>query len=127
MRRNTWRVLFLALALAAGSVGSPAAATARTVEIKMNARRYQYEPAEITVHQGDHVKLIITALDRDHGFKLGAFHIKQRLKKGVPTTIEFTADRAGTFPFRCSVICGRGHLHMKGKLVVEAAKEKAAP
>ena len=93
----------------------------------MNARRYRFDPAEIMVHQGDRVKFIITALDRDHGFKLGVCHIKQRLKKGVPTTIEFTADRAGTFPFRCSVICGRGHLHMKCKLVVEAAKEKAAP
>jgi nitrous-oxide reductase len=52
-----------------------------------------------TVKQGDHVKMVVTALDRDHGFKLEAFDIDQRLKKGEPTTIEFTADKAGTFPF----------------------------
>lgn len=117
----------MALAMGAMMAGGLRAAAAGTVEIKMNARRYEFQPSEIVVHQGDHVRLIITALDRDHGFKLGAFHIKQRLKKGVPTTIDFTADRAGTFTFRCAVICGPGHLRMKGKLVVKAAKEKSAP
>jgi cytochrome c oxidase subunit II len=88
-------------------------------EIKMTAKRYQFDPNDITVKQGEHVRLIITALDRDHGFKLAAFDINQKLKKGDPTTIEFTADKAGTFTFRCSQFCGLGHLKMKGKLVVE--------
>ena len=34
-------------------------------------------------------------------------------------TIEFTADKAGTFPFQCSNFCGFGHGKMKGKLIVE--------
>lgn len=91
-----------------------------TREITMTARKYQFDPDTITVKQGEHVKLKITAVDRDHGFELKALHINQRLKKGVPTTIEFTADRAGTFPFKCSEFCGLRHSHMKGKLVVEA-------
>ena len=88
-------------------------------EIQMTAKKYEFTPNEITVKKGEHVKLVITALDRDHGFKLEAFGINQKLKKGEATTIEFTADRAGTFPFQCSEFCGFGHGKMKGKLVVE--------
>lgn len=95
------------------------AATPGVTEIQVTARKYEFSPNPIRVKKGAHVKLIITAIDHDHGFKLEAFHIEQRLKKGVPTTVEFTPDKAGTFPFKCSVFCGLGHGKMKGTLVVE--------
>ncbi len=88
-------------------------------EIQMTAKKYQFNPNTLTVKKGEHVKLVITATDRDHGFKLEAFSINQKLKKGVPTTIEFDADKVGTFPFQCSEFCGLGHGRMKGKLIVE--------
>jgi len=47
------------------------------------------------------------------------FKIKQKLKKGEPSIIEFTPDKAGTFPFKCSIFCGMGHRGMKGTIVVE--------
>jgi cytochrome c oxidase subunit 2 len=101
-----------ALPQATGSAGE-------TIEIKMTAKKYEFEPALITVKKGQRVRLIITALDRDHGFKLPAFNINQHLRKGDPATIEFTADKAGTFPFQCSVVCGLGHHKMKGAVTVE--------
>jgi cytochrome c oxidase subunit II len=91
-------------------------------EIQMTAKKYRFDPPLITVTQGEKVRLIITALDRDHGFKLDEYGINQKLEKGHPTTIEFTASKPGTFTFRCSVICGLGHPKMKGKLIVEEAK-----
>ena len=109
-----------ALALRAIAQEPPAALTPGEVhEIHMTARKYEFNPRLITVKKGEHVRLIITALDRDHGFKLEAFGINQKLKKGDPATIEFTADKVGTFKFECSVFCGFGHGRMKGKLVVE--------
>lgn len=87
--------------------------------IHMTAKKYAFTPATIMVKRGERVQLIITALDREHGFKLAAFHVNQKLAKGVPTTVEFTADKAGTFAFECSVFCGLGHHRMKGKLIVE--------
>ena len=65
------------------------------------------------------MRLPVTAVDKDHGIKLAAFHIKQVLKKGEPATIEFTADKTGTFRFSCSKYCGSGHKRMKGELIVE--------
>lgn len=87
--------------------------------IQMTARKYEFNPNVITVKKGQRVRLIITAQDRDHGFQLRDFGINQRLFKGVLTSIEFTAYEVGTFPFNCSVRCGRRHGKMKGKLIVE--------
>jgi cytochrome c oxidase subunit II len=100
--------------------GGPAqnAPQAAGSETRMTAKKYEFDPNVITVKNGEHVKLVITALDHDHGFKLEAFKIDEKLKKGTPTTIEFTADKVGAFPFECSHFCGVGHGKMKGKLVV---------
>ncbi len=121
-RRLVTRIVLAALASGALAIlASPvprAQEDANTVEIKMTAKKYRFDPNEITVKKGQHVKLLITALDRDHGFKLEAFNINQKLKKGETETIEFTADKTGTFPFQCSEFCGLGHGKMKGKLVV---------
>lgn len=87
--------------------------------IRMTAKKYEFQPDVIKVKKGDHVKLSITALDRDHGFKLEAFPIDEKLEKGKATEVEFTADQAGTFPFQCSRFCGLGHKKMKGELIVE--------
>jgi cytochrome c oxidase subunit 2 len=100
---------------------SPASSSAETREIQVTAKKYEFTPDTISVKRGEHVKLIVTALDHTHGFKLDAFGINQKLAKGEPTTIEFTADKPGTFKFECSHFCGMGHGRMKGKLVVEDA------
>ena len=90
------------LLLAMGAKAQEPAAAGTAHEIKMTAKKYQFDPNTITVKKGERVRLLITALDRDHGFKLEAFGIKQKLKKGDTETIEFTADKTGTFPFQCS-------------------------
>ena len=110
-------VLLIGLALVA--LAQNPATPSDAQEFQMTAKKYQFDPNVITVKKGEHVKLVITALDRDHGFKLEAFGINQKLKKGDPATIEFTADKAGAFPFQCSEFCGLGHGKMKGKLMVE--------
>lgn len=88
-------------------------------EIQVRAKKYEFSPNPIRVKKGQPVKLIVTATDHDHGIQIDAFHIKQKLKKNEPTTIEFTPDKAGSFPFKCSVVCGIHHGSMKGTLVVE--------
>lgn len=88
-------------------------------EITMTAKKYEFSPSEIRVHQGEKIKLSITALDRKHGFKIEALDIDRELPKGEVVTIEFTASQVGTFPIACSKFCGFGHGRMKGQLVVE--------
>ena len=116
--RNLEAILAFGAALAIGGAGQ-AQAPVSAGEIQVTAEKYDFKPDAITVKKGDRVKLVITALDRDHGFRIDAFHINLRLPKGQAVTIEFTADQVGTFPFECSQFCGLGHKKMKGKLQVE--------
>ena len=94
-------------------------ATAGVHEIKVTAKKYEFIPSSIHVKKGEHVRLVITATDHDHGIKLAAFNVHQALPKGETTTVEFTADKAGTFRFACSHVCGFGHRGMKAELVVD--------
>jgi heme/copper-type cytochrome/quinol oxidase subunit 2 len=88
-------------------------------EIQVTLRKYAFSPGSQRVRKGEQVRLIMTAVDHDHGFKLDDFNINQKISKGTTVIVEFTADKAGTFQFRCSNVCGLGHRNMKGTLVVE--------
>jgi cytochrome c oxidase subunit 2 len=88
-------------------------------EIQVTLRKYEFNPGSLRVRKGEQVKLVMTAADHDHGFKLDDFDINQKIPKGTTVVVEFTADKAGTFQFRCSNVCGLGHRNMKGTLVVE--------
>jgi len=106
--------------------------------IRMIAKKYEFLPSPVHVKAGMRTQLKITAIDRDHGFKISIvpedaeapihpgleFNPLQRnngwkLKKGEETKIEFVANTPGTYEFRCSVDCGIHHGRMKGQIVVD--------
>ena len=89
--------------------------------IDVTASRFQFDPATISVAQGDTVRLRLHSADRSHAFAIKAFRVKALIPNGGETvTVEFVADQAGTFAFTCSEYCGTGHTRMKGKLIVLA-------
>jgi len=88
-------------------------------EVQVMLRKYEFSPGSLRVRKGEQVNLVMTATDHDHGFRLDDFNIDQKVPKGTTVVVEFTADKAGTFQFRCSSVCGLGHRSMKGTLVVE--------
>ncbi len=104
--------------------------------IEITAKKYGYTPGFIRVKKGTRVQLKIRATDRTHGFTISVnpegaaagappglkFDQPQeswKLEKDHERVIEFVAERAGTYPFKCSIFCGFGHKGMKGTLVVE--------
>lgn len=93
--------------------------TAAAVEFDVTARQFEFNPATITVTKGDTVTLNITSEDVVHGFSIPDFDVNEALTPGKTTTVQFVADKAGTFSFACSIVCGSGHSTMKGQLVVE--------
>ena len=124
MKRN---VIILLLAVCA----TAAAERARQVKgsgdvekvttIDVVASRFQFEPATISVAQGETVRLRLHSADRTHSFAIKAFRVKALIPKaGEAVTVEFVADKAGTFDFTCAEYCGIGHAGMKGRLVVRA-------
>ena len=88
-------------------------------EIVMTAKRFEFKPKVIAVNQGDYLKLKITALDGDHGFKIPGTNIKHLLKKGKEEYIVLYARDRGKVGFECSHFCGMGHPFMKGTIIIE--------
>jgi cytochrome c oxidase subunit 2 len=86
--------------------------------IRVTAKKFEYNPNEITVKKDVPVVLEITSLDRDHGFKLGAFGVRADIKPGKVTRVRIVPNKTGRFPFECDVFCGSGHEGMTGELVV---------
>jgi cytochrome c oxidase subunit 2 len=121
------RYVMILLALCAAAAGGWArqvkggGAVEDLKTIDVTASRFQFEPATITVAEGDRVRLRLQSADRTHGFAIKAFHVKAPIPKaGEAVTVEFVADQAGSFDITCSEYCGTGHAGMKGRLVVLA-------
>ena len=93
--------------------------TAIFKEFNERAFKWAFDPAIITVNKGDKVKLNITSEDVTHGFNLPVFGVNENLAPGKTVSVEFTADKTGTFIFVCSVFCGAGHSDMAGQLIVK--------
>lgn len=97
----------------------PAFASAPTERvIRIDASRFEYTPATFTVNPGDHVTLELAPTDVVHGLHLDGYNLTVAAEPGQTAHLTFTADRAGTFRFRCSVTCGPLHPFMIGTLTV---------
>ena len=61
---------------------------------------------------GERVRYTITSNDVIHGFWIPAFMIQIQNLPGVENHLEFTANKLGSFPGRCNILCGRNHSQM---------------
>lgn len=86
--------------------------------IRLEARSFEYLPAEIQVNQGDRVTLEIVSTDVVHGIYIDGYGLQASADPGQTARLTFVADQAGSFRFRCSVSCGALHPFMIGKLKV---------
>ena len=70
------------------------------------------QPPTLYVPLGERVRYSITSNDVVHGFWIPAFMIQIQNLPGVTNHLEFTANKLGTFPGRCNILCGRNHSQM---------------
>ncbi|VVB98770.1 Nitrous-oxide reductase [uncultured archaeon] len=102
------------------ATGSPSASpSATTKEFSITAKQFEFLPSTITVNKGDTVKLNLTSADVAHGIALPDFGVSKEIPAGETVSVEFTADKSGTFTFFCNVPCGEGHREMTGTLIVK--------
>lgn len=114
-------IIFFAATCAASPLTDPPQAR----EIKVVARKFEFQPSIITARKGEPVKLVVTSEDVDHGIAIEAFGIDRQVKAKQTSVIEFTPDREGKFEFSCSVFCGDGHPRMVGRLIVTGGQAPA--
>jgi nitrous-oxide reductase len=93
------------------------------VEVWMNVVRSHFTPDIVTAKVGD--KIIVhltnseTTPDATHGFAVPTRNVMVSLDPGETTTVEFVADKPGTYSFYCTEFCSALHLEMQGWLIVE--------
>lgn len=82
-----------------------------------------FSPSEIKVRQGEKVRLRIIGDDVVHGLYIPDLGVNvPEIKPGEEAIVEFTPDKAGSFPFFCTVLCSPQHGFMRGTIVVEPAR-----
>lgn len=98
---------FLLLLAVFNGTGSGAQATPNRIEIQ--AKRFSFQPAEITVKKGEPVTLALSSADVTHGLLIPDLHVNTPIPKGHVTEVTFTPDKAGDFHGKCGRFCGSGH------------------
>lgn len=93
-------------------------AEVQEVKIEMIAKQWEFVPNVINVKKGSKVILLVKSTDVSHGIAIPDYNINVPLPPNEIKRIEFVADKAGEFPFFCSIYCGAGHGGMTGKLIV---------
>jgi cytochrome c oxidase subunit 2 len=89
------------------------ATAASTQHFDVTAKRFSYEPAQITVKRGEMVTIAVHSVDAHHGLKFKDFNVEADVPKGQTQELSFIPKNAGTFVGVCSHFCGRGHGEMK--------------
>jgi heme/copper-type cytochrome/quinol oxidase subunit 2 len=62
-------------------------------------------PAQLTAQEGHKVEIQVTntAKDKEHGFSIDEFKVKETIGQGKTSTVKFKADKTGTFRVYCHI------------------------
>lgn len=86
--------------------------------IRIDAKRFDYTPGELTLKKGEAVILELTSQDVLMGFNLPDFNLRADMVPDKVTRVRFVPDKSGSFTFLCDVFCGSKHEEMNGRLTV---------
>jgi len=119
MRSRCLLLVFVLAGLAVAFAPLPGATiAARERTFRIEARQFAYSPAELKVNSGDSVTIELVSTDVVHGLYVDGYDISVEADPGQTATLTFTANKPGSFRFRCNVTCGAMHPFMIGKLTV---------
>jgi len=85
---------------------------------RIEASQFAYSPGEIRVNPGDIVTIELVSTDVVHGLYLDGYGLSVQADPGQTARLTFTANKPGSFRFRCNITCGAMHPFMIGKLQV---------
>ncbi len=87
------------------------------------AQTWAFTPREITIPVGAKVKIHVTSPDLQHGFKITDTNVNVMVVPGQVSTMSYTFDEIGEFPYICHEYCGSGHAAMFGVVNVVPESE----
>jgi len=77
--------------------------------IEITAKRFAFEPGEITLKKGQPVVLVLNSKDAAHGLRFRELNVDIKVGANGTKEVQFTPDKVGDFVGHCSVFCGSGH------------------
>ena len=119
MHRKYMLLVLLATVFVVTAISSPilrAEDTPRRLEV--TAKRFAFEPGEITLKKGQPVVLVLKSADVAHGIRIRELNVEVKVGKGGTAELKFTPDKTGDFVGHCAVFCGSGHGSMVFKVHV---------
>lgn len=85
----------------------------------VTGQNFSFSPSNLTVSKGDKVKINFVNAGGTHDWVLDGYGVRTAvIQSGQVSTVEFTADKLGSFEYYCSVSNHR-QLGMTGQLVVQ--------
>jgi cytochrome c oxidase subunit II len=90
-----------------------AEAQAAPRRVEVTAKRFSFDPAEITLKKGEPVVFVLKSADVPHGIRIRELNLDIKVSKGGTSEVNFTPEQTGDFDGHCSVFCGMGHGSMK--------------
>ena len=95
-------------------------AQAKPRMIPITAKKFEYEPATLTLKLNEPVVFQLKTLDVVMGFSVPDFGVRGTIIPGQVTEVAMTPTKTGEFTFLCDVFCGSGHENMEGTMKVVA-------
>ncbi|KIL35976.1 hypothetical protein SD71_11610 [Cohnella kolymensis] len=96
----------------AGNEASPAQEASQEIVIK--ATSWEFDQPEYVIPKDTPVKITVENLKGAHGVEVEGTDINIRGNDSQVVTL-----KAGTYPIRCSIVCGAGHAQMVSKITVK--------
>ncbi len=101
------------------ATSSASAATPIVKAITLTASNFKYDKSEIRVNKGDTIRLTLNNSEGSHDVKIDEFDVAtKQIQAGSTDTVEFVADKTGSFEYYCSVGNHR-QMGMRGTLIVK--------
>lgn len=117
-RRMAFAVLGMAALIVAFAPFPVPTTTPQARTFRIEARQFAYSPSALKVNAGDTVTIQLVSTDVVHGLYVDSYNASVVADPGQTATLTFTADKPGSFRFRCNLTCGAMHPFMIGKLTV---------
>jgi len=111
-------VMLAAVLVTTGFSSSVARAEGAPQRIEITAKRFAFEPGEITLKKGQPVVLVLKSLDVGHGIRIRELNVEVKVSSGGTAQVQFTPGKTGDFVGHCYVFCGSGHGSMVFKVHV---------
>ena len=83
---------------------SPGASAENVKSFTVSGKNFSFTPKTLTVKKGDTVKVTFKNIEGFHDFKIDEFNLAtKQISGGAEETVQFTADKTGTFQYYYSV------------------------